>query len=671
MARMGKYIVKGILAFVCGVLGAVLFNHFCNCFMSINFMTKNSDVNFETQLNRFCNDITYNFFGLDSRYYLYTILVFVGIIFLFFFVTKNYKEKVRKQGLNSNAYGSARWATDKEMEEFKSKKFEENFILSENAAMSIPAIKQRGTLGKLFLGKGQVDRNKHILVVGGSGSGKTFNVVGPNLLQAQYSYISTDPKGDTVAKYGRYLLNKGYKLKIINTKDTESFPYSFKYNPFEYIADQASIMNLVSIIIENTSGSDNAQAKEDFWVKSERCLYMCLIAYIHYIGDGKIIKKNIPTLLDLIGEASASEQNEDAKSVLDCRMEQLKENLIKEYGSEAVARRKPEWFILTQYDGFKKAAGETAKSIIISCFVRLSPFAIGVVRDMFSEDELELEKLGEEKTAIFFVMSDTDSTFNFIMAMIFYQLFDINVRKADSMPGSHCKIPVMCILDEMANIGRIPDLEIKIATLRSRWINLVPILQNTAQLDSLYGKEKAVTIKANCDTLLYLGRADFATCEEISKQLGKETVEVKSTSKSRTGSSTSTQKIARDLLMPDEISSNPQKFAPDECLSIIKMAYPYKDKKYMLFNHPAHTELEAAGMLDVKQYVVDYRKRKAEQKAKEAKIEKQVDEEILKEDGYNAEDVEIANEFLTCFDNCVFDNTFYIDGEEFCTEEAA
>ena len=606
---------------------AWLVNKGASAFFAHDYMTEtNAD-----PVGEFWTGVLVYPFQLNMEQYgLLTLATFLAVLFLGLYYVETKAKRDRNNLNKGEEYGSARWATKGEMQDFKAKDFEDNFLLSANSAISIPAIKRREGVEKLLKGKGVSDRNKHILIVGGSGSGKTFNEVGPNLLQSKCSFISTDPKGDTVKKYGQWLIDRGYNVKVVNIKDTESFPYSFKYNPFKYITDQASIMNLVSIIIENTSGSDDAQAKEDFWVKSERCLYLCLISYLYYAYEDQPQYKNIPTMLDFIGTASASEQNEEAKSELDVIMEKWKDALIWTYGSEEEAKLQPEWFTITQYEGFKKAAGETAKSIIISCFVRLSPFAIGAVRDMFMDDELELEKIGEEKTALFLVMSDTNKTFNFIMAMIFYQLFDINVRVADANPGSHCEIPIMCILDEMANIGRIPDLDVKIATLRSRWINLVPILQSLSQMDSVYGKEKSATIKSNCDTFVYLGRGDYQTCEEISKMLGKETIKVTSKTKQRNGSSVSTQSITRDLLSPDELYANPDRFADDECLVMIKLARPYKDKKFMLFDHPSYEAFSKTPELNVEEFVTEKRKlaREAIEKEKEAVSAKSEEEKV-------------------------------------------
>lgn len=608
-----------VITLLCVVVGALLIalavNHMCYILdnMNLNIMgntaTSGTKSKSLEKLYEGKGFFGFWFLSFNFDYLMWSVLAFFLSIGAYIYYDSTNVSRKHKRSYKGNEHGSAKWATAQEMKAFRAKEFHDDFLLSENSALSIPALTKNEGFNKFLKGAGVSDRNKHFLVVGGSGSGKTFNVVEPNTLQARCSIVSTDPKGDTVKKYGNYLLNNGYKLKIVNIKDTEQMQYSFRYNPFAYIKDQASIMTLVSIIIENTSGSDKAQAKEDFWVKSERCLYMCLIAFLYYYYDGLPEYQTIPHLLDLIGEADASEQDETKESDLDVVMECYQEDLILKYGSEHEAQMSPEWFVITQYNGFKKAAGETAKSIIISCFVRLAPFAVGSVRELFSVDELELEKLGEEKTALFLVMSDTDSTFNFIMAMILYQLFDINTRMADAKPDSHCKIPIMCLLDEIANIGRIPDLEIKIATLRSRHINLVPIVQSLSQLDSVYGKEKAAIIKSNCDTFLYLGRGDYKTCEEISHMLGKETIEVKSTSTSRNqGISTSKQYIAHDLLSADEIYANPDKFADDECLVMIKLARPFKDKKYMLTEHPRFAEFKESGTLTLEGYTTKWRR---------------------------------------------------------------
>lgn len=521
--------------------------------------------------------------------------------------------------------GGARWATAREMEPFAAPALEENMILSKRARLSIPRIDgwtaaQRrvpARLRRILCGNPIMDRNKHVLVIGGSGAGKGYTVIGPNLLQAKYSFVLTDPKGDMVAKYGSYLLAHGYKVKVVNVKDPASFADGYRYNPLHYITSQASIMSLVNIIIENTKG-EGERSGEDFFVKAERCMYMCLIAYLHYEFADNPAEQTIPRMLDLLALAEASEQDETMKSPLDYVFEDYQERLVGLYGSEDAAQCGPEWFAITQYEGYKKAAGETAKSILISCFVRLAPFAIGSLREMFSGDDLELERIGEEKTAFFLTMSDTDKTFNFILAMLLYQLFDINTALADKNPGSHCSIPIMCYLDELYNIGKVPDLDVKAATLRSRWINLCLFIQNMSQLEGRYGKEAAKVIAGNCDTLLFLGTNEDDTNEMISKRCGKETMVYKTHSDSRkSGRSTTTNIHERPLIAPSDLSGNPEEFDTDDCIVFIKNMPPFKDKKYDPDSHPNAAELKAAEPFDPAAYVS--RMRVAEHRAQAAR----------------------------------------------------
>lgn len=544
---------------------------------------------------------------------------------LIFVVSTTQSEKRRNKEVQGKEFGGARWADKKEISAFSAKNFEDNFILSENAGISIPRIERKSGLAQklpapfcnLFTPKGPQDRNKHILIIGGSGAGKGYNVIGPNILQAKYSFLLTDPKGDTLRKYGSFLLEEGYKVKVVNVKDPASFVHSFHYNPIHYITSQASIMSLVSIIIENTKGQGE-KSGEDFFIKAERCIYMCLIAYQYYAFADNPAEQTIPKMLDLLSLAEASEQDETKKSALDFVMEDYKEELVEKYGSEEEAQKGEEWFVLTQYDGFKKAAGETAKSILISCFVRLAPFAIGSLREMFSSDELELEKVGEEKTAFFLIMSDTDKTFNFILAMLLYQFFDINTAVADKNPDSHCTIPIECYLDELANIGTIPDLDIKAATLRSRWINLCLFIQNMAQLEKNYTKEGARVIAGNCDTLLFLGRSDQETNETISKRLGNETIEYKTFSDSRkSGRSTTTNLREHPLMSAEDLGSNPEKFADNECLVLINNFHPFKDRKFSPPTHPNAGKFAKSGSLDVETYVAKYRAKKHREKEEE------------------------------------------------------
>lgn len=500
---------------------------------------------------------------------------------------------------------------------------DDNVILSELARLQLSKIPDPN-----------LERNKHFFVIGGSGSGKTFNFVGPNLLQLFGSYVITDPKGDTLKQYGNFFLRHGYKLKVVNTKPSE-ISTSMHYNPMLYLVDTTSIMQITNLFIENTSGdSSQPNSNEDFFVKAERQVYMALMGYLLYFYKGRPQYQTLPQLLDLL-QLCEKPNPKQQKSALDVIMlgttaedgfEGFEEWLVRKYGSEEAAQASEEYFVIKQYRGFKSTAGspETEASVIASCNVRLAPFAVAAVRDFFSDDELELERIGEERTAFFLVMSDTDSTFNFILAMLLYQLFDINTAKADSNPGSHCSIPVMCILDEFANIGKIPDMDKKIATLRSRWINLVPILQSTAQLKGMYDK-KADIIEGNCDTTLFLGRCDHETNKSISERLGKYTIVVHNRSEShgRQGSwSESENRVAKDLMSASDLGSNPEKFAGDDCIVLIKNAHPFLDKKYRTIDHPRYHELAECGEFVVADWNYD---RREEQRLSELRLEREVE----------------------------------------------
>ena len=406
---------------------------------------------------------------------------------------------------------------------------DDNIILSERAELQMSKIPDPA-----------LERNKHVYVLGGSGSGKTFNFVGPNLLQLNSSIVTTDPKGDTLKQYGNFFLRHGYKLKVVNTKP-DQINLSMHYNPLLYLQDSTSIMQIVNLLVENTSGNAEAE-KEDFFVKAERQLYMALMGYLFYFYADQPQYQTFPQMLDLL-QLAGKDNPSQTKTPLDIIMlgttaedgfQGFEEWIVANYGGdEAAAQASEEYFVIKQYKGFKSTSGspETEASVIASCNVRLAPFAVSAVREFFSEDELELEMIGEERTAFFLVMSDTDKTFNFILAMLLYQLFDVNTAIADRNPGSHCKIPINCILDELANIGRIPDLDVKIATLRSRWIYITAILQSVTQLKKMY-KDNADIIEGNCDTTLFLGRCDLETNKKISERLGKFTATVRNRSES-------------------------------------------------------------------------------------------------------------------------------------------
>ena len=570
-------------------------------------------------------------------------------------------EKKRKRELKGKEYGDSRWATDAEMVEFAHTKTyrmvdiwlpqrpsdvarfacshpgkflraklgmrdkkqdpkpdhverleDDNIVLSERARLQLSKIPDP-----------VLERNKHVYVLGGSGSGKTFNYVGPNLLQLNSSYVVTDPKGDTLKQYGNFFLKHGYKLKVVNTK-ADQIRQSMRYNPFKYMQNSTSIMQIVNLLVENTSG--NSEVKEDFFVKAEKQLYMALAGYLFYFYEGRIQYQTLPEMLNLLQLASKEDPSQIYTPLdiimLGCEAtedddgyEGFEQWIVRKYGGdEEAAQASEEYFVIKQYRGFKSTAGspETEASVIASCNVRLAPFAVSAVRDFFSADELELEHIGEERTAFFLVMSDTDSTFNFILAMLLYQLFDVNTALADRNPGSHCTLPVQCILDELANIGRIPDLDVKIATLRSRWIYITAILQSATQLKKMY-KDNADIIEGNCDTTLFLGRCDNETNKKISERLGKHTVAVQNSSVShgRQGSwSESENMAAKDLMSAADLGTNPEKFGGDDCIVMIKSAHAFLDKKYRTIDHPRYRELAECGEFSLEDW--NYERREEE-----------------------------------------------------------
>jgi type IV secretion system protein VirD4 len=602
-----------------------------------------------------------------------TVVVFwvTAIMLALFGMTKyDYGDRKKKARENKDKeYGDARWATEAEMDQFAHrtlvryvsvrlpKKFrgkivafksnkkrflagitgrkikvpnpvpdyceameDDNILLSETAAMQLSKIPDP-----------LIERNKHVYILGGSGSGKTYNYVTPNLLQLNSSFLVTDPKGDTLKQFGSFLLNRGYKLKVVNTKAAE-LAYSMHYNPLMYLNDATDIMCIVTLLIENTSG-DGEQSGEDFFVKAERQLYLALIGYLHYFYHDMPEHRTFAQLISLLGHAKAAQGK--SVSVLDAMIHGAgnpgEENyvqgferwVIDKYGSLSAAQRSDEWFVVTNYKNFKATAEapETQACIISSCSVRLAPFTVGAVARMFEYDELELEKIGEEKTAFFLIMDDMDKSYSFILAMVLYQFFAINTVKADQSEGSHCKIPVNCILDELANIGKIPDLERKIATLRSRWINLHCILQNQSQLKDVYGAEAATIIEGNCDTQLVLGRLDFDSYETISKKLGKQTIVVKNTSHSKGGQGSTSESENRtgvELMTAADLYSNPSKFNGEQCIVMIKSAYPYLDYKYRTDDHPRARELRAAGEFSLPRW--NYERERERERKKAEKI---------------------------------------------------
>lgn len=460
------------------------------------------------------------------------------------------------------------------------------------------------------------NRNNHILVIGGTGTGKTRRFVIPNLLQLAGSYVLTDPKGDTCWKVAPFLEAHGYRVVIVDVK-LDEMRFSARYNPLLHLTDSASAMVLADAFVQNTTDAEGGASggNADYFVKAEKQLYYCLFLYVYLKWAGSHPEWcTFDTVIKLLQQAKEGSKSKGG-SVLDriilgspegSSTPSFRDELIAKYGSEAAASASDEWTVITNYRGFKSTAGspETEASILSTCNVRLSRLISGDVRRFFSGDELGIDRIGEEPTALFLTMSDQSSTFYFILTILLFQFFDINVAIADTLPGSHCKIPVYCILDELANIGKIPDLDQKIATLRSRWIHLYPILQDSGQLKKWY-KDAAGEIEKNCSTTLYLGGSDVDTCEKISKTCGKRTiiVESRTETKGAHGSySVSTQKVAKDLISASDLMSNPDEFGADDCIVLIKNAHPVLDKKYDYTAHPRYAELRATRQLSPSEY---------------------------------------------------------------------
>ena len=451
-------------------------------------------------------------------------------------------------------YGSARWGTPKDIEPFMAPKFADNIILTKTE--------------RLMMSNRPPDpknaRNKNVLVVGGSGSGKTQFWLKPNLLQCHSSYVVTDPKGSIVVECGNALLKNGYKLKILNTIN---FKKSMHYNPFAYVHSEKDILKLVTTLMTNTKGEGSGG--DPFWEKSERLLLTALIAYLHY--EAPVEEQNFATLLEMLNTMQVLEDDEEYQNPVDLLFEEL-------------AKKKPNSFAGRQYKLYKLAAGKTAKSILISCGARLAPFDIQELRDLTMYDELELEKLGDRKTALFLIMSDTDSTFNFLISMIYTQLFNLLCDKADDVYGGKLPIHVRCLIDECANIGQIPNLEKLVATIRSREISACPVLQARSQLKAIY-KDNADTIIGNMDSQIFLGGSEPGTLKDLSEMLGKETIDAFNTSDTRGNSpsyGTTFQKMGHELLSRDELAV----LDGGKCILQLRGVRPFLSDKYDLTQHP-------------------------------------------------------------------------------------
>ncbi|WP_236132069.1 VirD4-like conjugal transfer protein, CD1115 family [Faecalibacterium prausnitzii] len=471
-------------------------------------------------------------------------------------------------------YGSARWGTPKDIEPFMAPKFEDNIILTKTE--------------RLMMSNRPPDpknaRNKNVLVVGGSGSGKTRFWLKPNLLQCHSSYVVTDPKGTIVLECGNAMLKNGYKLKILNTIN---FSKSMHYNPFSYVHSEKDILKLVTTLMTNTKGEGSGG--DPFWEKSERLLLTALIAYLHY--EAPVEEQNFATLLEMLNTMQVLEDDEEYQNPVDLLFEDL-------------AKTKPNSFAGRQYKLYKLAAGKTAKSILISCGARLAPFDIQELRDLTMYDELQLDTLGDKKTALFLIMSDTDSTFNFLISMVYTQLFNLLCDKADDVYGGKLPVHVRCLIDECANIGQIPNLEKLVATIRSREISACLVLQARSQLKAIY-KDNADTIVGNMDSQIFLGGSEPTTLKDLSEMLGKETIDAFNTSDTRGNSpsyGTTFQKMGHELLSRDELAV----LDGGKCILQLRGVRPFLSDKYDLTQHPNYkltSDYDPKNTFDIEKYL--------------------------------------------------------------------
>ena len=484
------------------------------------------------------------------------------------------KGKNAKKYRHGMEYGSARWGTAKDIEPFMAPKFADNIILTKTE--------------RLMMSNRPPDpknaRNKNVLVVGGSGSGKTRFWLKPNLLQCHSSYVVTDPKGSIVVECGNALLKNGYKVRILNTIN---FKKSMHYNPFAYVHSEKDILKLVTTLMTNTKGEGSGG--DPFWEKSERLLLTALIAYLHY--EAPVEEQNFATLLEMLNTMQVLEDDEEYQNPVDLLFEEL-------------AKKKPNSFAGRQYKLYKLAAGKTAKSILISCGARLAPFDIQELRDLTMYDELQLDTLGDKKTALFLIMSDTDSTFNFLISMVYTQLFNLLCDKADDVYGGKLPIHVRCLIDECANIGQIPNLEKLVATIRSREISACLVLQARSQLKAIY-KDNADTIVGNMDSQIFLGGSEPTTLKDLSEMLGKETIDAFNTSDTRGNSpsyGTTFQKMGHELLSRDELAV----LDGGKCILQLRGVRPFLSDKYDLTQHPNYkltSDYDSKNTFDIEKYL--------------------------------------------------------------------
>lgn len=485
------------------------------------------------------------------------------------------KSKNRKKYRQGMEYGSARWGTPEDIKPYMDADPENNIILTATEKLTMNGRPKEPKYA----------RNKNVLVIGGSGSGKTRFFVKPNLMQMHSSYVVTDPKGTVLVEVGNMLKRGGYKIKVLNTIN---FRKSMHYNPLMYIRSEKDILKLVNTIIANTKGEGD-KSGEDFWVKAEKLLYQAYIGYIWYEAPDE--ERNFTTLLEMINASEAREDDETFKNAVDLMFEELEQ-------------KDPEHFAVKQYRKYKLAAGKTAKSILISCGARLAPFDIAELREIMSCDELELDMIGDRKTALFVIISDTDSTFNFVVSIMYTQLFNLLCDRADDVYGGRLPVHVRCLLDEFANIGQIPQFEKLIATIRSREISASIILQSQSQLKAIY-KDNCDTIVGNCDTTLFLGGKESSTLKEISEILGKETIDLYNTSDTR-GQSRSYginyQKTGKDLMSKDELAV----MDGGQCILQLRGVRPFLSRKFDITNHKRYRELSDSNpklAFDIERYL--------------------------------------------------------------------
>ena len=497
----------------------------------------------------------------------------IGAVLVRFFVYQ--KSKNAKKYRKGIEYGSASWGTHKDIEPFMNPVFQKNIPLTQTEWLTMES--------RVYPPKNA--RNKNIIVVGGSGSGKTRFFVKPSLMQMHSSYVVTDPKGTILVECGKMLADNGYTIKVFNTIN---FKKSMRYNPFAYIRSEKDILKLVNTIIVNTKG-EGEKSGEDFWVKAERLYYTALIGYIWYEAPPE--EQNFSLLLEMINASEVREEDEDFKNAID-------------YAFEDLEREQPDHFAVRQYKKYKLAAGKTAKSILISCGARLASFDIKELRDMMEYDEMELDKLGERKTAMFIIISDTDDTFNFVIAMLYSQMFNLLCDVADDKYNGRLPIHVRVLADEFANIGQIPKFDKLIATIRSREISASIILQSQSQLKAIY-KDSADVITGNCDTMLFLGGKEKSTLKELSDSLGKETIDTYNTSENRGREKTyglNYQKLGKELMTQDELS----RMDGGKCILQIRGVKPFFSDKYDITKHPNYkylSDYDKKNEFDVEKFV--------------------------------------------------------------------